>query len=375
MIKVIDNGLGLGNETRFLSWAAAKTETAEHRNGHGHKKALAKWMKDFATAKWHVQYRKAGQNLKTFEGPFLGSETPRTESDDDQTTLMPHGMETMVQFDPAILGRFADPAQFCAGLKELIQTRYCEQILSAVTFELDVETETGHITKNSRDEAWHSFRWHVEAGVTAGYIRALKVNEEHESKDAPWRLSVFKILPKGSETFPLKKEFPTYGKKNLSCQRVHTALKGGRGYRTIEIAHLYPFRNRSTAHNDDNGYIVFVEFTSDDLKKQPPPTTTKVALFPDDEIYKQFAADLKEYLKMNALVEPDGGASSPESAVQPQAPAARVERVLLVGSELGVSFHLKNGVMHVDFHDGTGMRPVRNYKLTLREDAPTPSTA
>lgn len=376
-LRIKDLGRGLWNETRFLSWAASSSLNPSHRNGHGHKKAMTKIAPDFKTADWQVRYRKVGGNLITLRGPFLGSRTPKTESDDDQTTLMPSGTETEIKFDPAsVLERFADPMRLQAGLKELIQTRYSESALEAVAFHITINYtneagETKCLRSDSRAENWHSFRWHVENGVLDGYIREYRDDEEHESRGASWKLSIFEIIPKGSQSFALKKEFPTYGQKNEECQRAYISLKQPGGwYRMIEAVHLYHFLNRKR-DNHDNGFIVFVDFTSDELTKQPQPSTTKISMYPNDEIYKQFTADLKECLK-TMKVRP-GGESSPPSSPDSVAPRTR-ERIKLVEDELGVTFCIRSGQIFVDFNDGRGLKPVRDYKLT-RRDEPTQSTA
>jgi hypothetical protein len=370
--RVRDDGQGVRNETRLLTWAASTSQSTEHRNGHGHKKAMTKFAPNYETAKWSIQYRKPGGNLIVLKGPFLGNRTLKIEDEENTTTLMPSGTETCIEFDKTVLGRFAEPTTLAEGLKELIRSRYSESILARVTFHIDIHSlnakgEHVHTKMNSRTENWHSFRWHVEAGVAAGYIRALCVNQARTSAEAPWNLSVYKITPKGTQNFALKDEFPTYGKKNQSAQRAYIALQD----RMIEAAHLYPFLDRQSPHNDHNGLIVFADFTSPELAKQLTPSTTKVSIFPSGEIYKQFDADLKACLKniLAAPAETDESSGSEASPVRPT-PVARVERAVLVATDLGVSFHMKNGQMFVDFNDGTGMKLLRNYALK-----PKPSTA
>jgi len=355
-LRVTDTGRGLWNETRFLQWAAAASVSKEHQNGHGHKKTLAKFAPDYKTANWSVRYRKAGNNLVTLTGPFMGQRTKKIESDDDDWTLMPSGTETAVDFDPVILGKYADdPRSLLFAIKEIIQTRYPESVLAKVEFQIEADGfddagERARFQMNSRAQEWHSFRWHVEQGVSAGYIRAYEVNEEHTSLGAPWKLSVYKVLPKGNTGFLLKTEFPTYGKKSQPSQRVHISLPG----RVIEIAPLYPFMGRQNSHNDDNGLIVFVDFTSENLALLPRPSTTKVSMYANDEIYKQFAADLKECL---------AGESYSSDGDAPR-PARTVERAVLISRDLGVTFHMRGGQVLVDFGDGTGMKPLTDFKLT-----------
>ena len=353
---VWDNGRGLWNLSRFLKWAASSSLTREHKNGHGHKKALTKFAPDYKTAEWSVRYRKAGGNLTTYKGPFLGSETNVEESDDDITTLMPSGTETSGDFDPAILGPYKDdPNALVRAIKEILQTRYTESVLTRIEFQVEADGLTETIPRkvlNSRTEGWHSFRWHVERGVEEGYIRPVRLNEGHTSAGADWKLSLFKIIPKGTTTFPLKHEFPTYGQKNIACQRVHLCI----GEQVIESAHLYRFLGKSGGHNDENGVIGFVEFTS---AIHPQPATTKVCMYENDEIYKQFAADLTEELK-NETYASDGEAPRPV--------VERFDKLHEVERALNVTFRVRRGQVLVDLNDGRGMRPITDFRLT-------PSTA
>jgi hypothetical protein len=356
-VVVGDNGKGLASEARFLEWSAPDSVSTHHRNGRGHKTAMAKLAPDYDTASWRVRYRKRGGDLTTLTGPFLGFKTKRVEDDEDTETLMPSGTETKVVFDAKVLGKYTTAPLLHAALREIITTRYSESQLSKITFTVTVHAlDESPITVNSHAETdtWHSFHTYVKQGVAAGYIRAIRENEQYESHGAPWTLSVYKINIKGNKAFPLKKQFPTYGQKNIRSQRVHIAL----GDRVIEMAPYYPFVARTTGHNDDNGIIVFVTFTSDNLARQPQPCTTKVSMYTNDDIYKAFQSDLSDILQAPADTDTD-----PDDSVA----AGRVDYKRTIGESLGVTFHIKNGVMLIKYPDADDMYPLGDFALVLRD--------
>ena len=355
-VTVRDNGRGIVSESRLLEWSAPASVSTHHRNGRGHKTAMAKFAPDYDTADWRIQFRRRGGFLTTLTGPFLGFKTKRDENEDDETTLMPSGTETEIVFDAKVLGKYTTAPLLHAALREVITSRYSEALLRRIAFTVTVHTlDELPVTVNSHAEGdvWHSFRTYVEQGVAAGYIKAIRENEQYESHGAPWTLSVYKITVKGNKSFPLKKHFPTYGQKNIRSQRVHIAL----GDRVIEMAPYYPFIGRASGHNDDNGTIVFVTFTSDDLARQPQPCTTKVSMYANDEIYKVFHAHLSEILK----TPPEADTDSDDTV---DAVSTRTDYKRLISESLGVTFHMKNGVMLIKFPDGDDMYPLRGFELT-----------
>jgi len=355
-VTVRDTGKGIVSEARLLEWSAPASLSTHHRNGRGHKTVMAKFAPDYDTAAWRIRFRRRGGYLTTLTGPFLGFKTKRDEDEDDEATLMPSGTETEVDFDAKVLGKYTTAPLLHAALREIITTRYSETLLRRVTFIVTVQTlDEPAVTVNSRAEGdvWHSFRTYVEQGVAAGYIKAIRENERYESNGAPWDVSVYKITVKGNKSFPLKKHFPTYGQKNIRSQRVHIAL----GDRVIEMAPYYPFIGRASGHNDDNGTIVFVTFTSEELARQPQPCTTKVSMYTNDEIYKVFHAHLSEILKNP----PEADVDSVDTT---DAAAARIDYKRIISDSLGVTFHMKNGVMLIKFPDGDDLYPLRGFELT-----------
>ncbi len=103
-IKVTDNGSGFRNPTRFLAWAASEASDNIHRNGHGMKKAMTKFEKEYTKANWYVLYRRANRDPIRISGPFKGSETSQEDIPDDEVSLMPSGTEWGMQYHPRVLG-------------------------------------------------------------------------------------------------------------------------------------------------------------------------------------------------------------------------------------------------------------------------------
>jgi len=289
-LRVIDNGVGIKNLTRLKQWAATKSITNLHRNGHGTKKFLTKLAPDINKAVWSIRFRNKGRNVVVVSYPFDGDKTPTDDDENDETSLLPSGTEICILFDVKVLGDYAAPDKLSMALKEIIQTRYNEKTIQAVEFEIDIKWDKVHIVQNSKKDAWHSFRYYVEKMVEDRTATAKTVNST--SKGAPWSLYFAKITVPGTSSFALKEMFPHYGHKNQQCSRVHIYL----GNRMIEAAPFYQFIGRASPHNDYNGFIAFVEFTSDKLELLPEPSTTKVTMHEQDPIYVQFKMDVKGYL-------------------------------------------------------------------------------
>ena len=112
--------------------------------------------------------------------PFLG---PTVDVEDDELEskiLMPSGTCWQMTFDRAVFGATANLLdKFAFSIRELIETRYSEDILRRVWFRLDV-TEAGKIPvrMNSKNNAgqnvWHNFQWWINRMVHGGRARYLR---------------------------------------------------------------------------------------------------------------------------------------------------------------------------------------------------------
>lgn len=293
LLTVRDNGRGITNERRLLTWAAAHATSNIHRNGHGLKKTLTKYAPDYTDAKWTIKYRRSGKNLQVISSPFLGFQNTKSEEvEGDETTLMPSGTEVSVEFDPAILGRYRDNVEHLTNaFRELICTRYSEEILEKVEFVLDITAPTPTVPSktlvaSSKKNRWHSLRWHVEKMV--GEKEAEKIGTySEEFVGGRWDFTMFHLTVNGSASYALKKPdvFPTYGRKNQATSRMFAGLNG----RMIEAMPIYTALGKEQNHNNYNGMVWFLDFTaaSDaDFEKLPTPATTKVSFYENCEVFK-----------------------------------------------------------------------------------------
>ncbi|NDB84695.1 MAG: hypothetical protein EB127_18620 [Alphaproteobacteria bacterium] len=296
-LKVTDNGGGIRNERRLLAWAAKKATSNMHRNGHGTKKCLTMWEPDYEKANWTIRWRLPGKNLQTTTSPFKGY-SPDSIIDDegeDKTTLMPSGCEISIDFSAnSVLGDLANnPDGLSTAVKEIIQTRYSEEILSKTEFILNISHSSlaNPILRSSKKDKWHSFRKCVEDSIKTGVVK-----KRHESKyefdGGCLSIDVYSIEGDGKRSYKLKDEFPTYGNKNMKSSRVHTSLD----VRTIEAKPAYQLLLGVDAnHNKYNGLITFANFTSntkEDYEKLPIPCTTKVSMYVNHSVYALF---IKEF--------------------------------------------------------------------------------
>jgi len=320
VIEVTDNGVGLKNTSRFLHWAASKSEDNMHRNGHGMKKCMTKWEKEYDAAKWWLNYRKCDRkgvsgNMIRYDGPYLGTDTRVTEIEDDDESLMPSGTQFGMEFNMSVLGdKYNTPNTLAIALKELIQTRYCENTIQRVEFIVNVESPDTSVNMNSREEDWHTFQWYVEAEKAAGNV-ALVRDMVVPMSGGNWTLKAYEILVDGRKSFALKEQFPTYGGRNERHARVHQALMG-RMIEPISCSELAGLAN----HPNFNGRIEFVNFvpsTMEDLDKMPIPCTTKVKFYENDDAFKAYRDEYRRIQQTPKL-------PRPVKAVAPK-PAAKAD--------------------------------------------------
>ena len=301
-LSVTDNGGGIMNERRLKSWAASKSNDLLHQNGHGTKKALTKYARDYEKATWSIKWRIAKKNLQVMAPPWEGIDTHIDELDDDTTTLMPSGTQIEVEFEPSVLGKFkASSTDLANAIREIITTRYSEETLQRVEFTVDIHLPLPQkpVTLNSRRERWHSFQWHVDDWAKkAKADEIVHVCDHTEPIDGgSWTLNAYLMRMNGNCSYDLKapNRFPFYGKKDMNRARVHISLDG----RMIEAEYIHRYMGSETPHNRFNGMLWFVNFvpttnTLEDFRKMPKPSTTKVSFYEEDEVMKTFRAVIKQ---------------------------------------------------------------------------------
>jgi hypothetical protein len=304
ILIVEDNGGGIISDealARLLAWASAISTTVHHRYGHGSKKMLAKWMPDYETAEWKLEYRAKSRrvghttDLVEITAPFLGLKTPKSFTDDD-TNLNPCGLRWTIRFDPKVLGDYTNPLRLFSALKEIIRTRYSRIPLAATTFEVEIY-EGDKLVQKEDSRNWKTLAEVLEDEVKAGRARILRGPKTGAfDGGSSWTAKEYLIL----DDKVLSKEFPTYGCRNMSSSRVHMGLDG----RSIEARPIYKMIGQPNNHNDYNGRIAIVNFIPNEAKdydKLPTPATTKVAFSETCPIFLKFKKECAQFLLGPAL--------------------------------------------------------------------------
>ena len=280
--KVIDNGKGVTNAQRLLSWASKESTNVHHRYGHGSKKCLTKWNKEY-NAKWYVRYRtcdkrKNSGSLFTYSGPFQGPHKQPDEDENDEINLMPSGLEWCIEFNPIIFGSIQKPKEIFETIKEILTTRYSKAHFNSIDMILEIISDTEIIKESSKEHKWKSFQEMIEEEVTIGNCELINKTTQ-PFNDIQMHYTRYYLINDTN----IKKVFPFYGQRRMKSSRLHISLAG----RTIEIAPFWTFTKRGTNHNDLNGHFGFVDFEGD-YTKAPTPATTKVSFYENCEIYKKF---------------------------------------------------------------------------------------
>jgi hypothetical protein len=273
-LKVTDNGKGISNTQRLLSWASKTSTNVHHRYGHGSKKCLTKWNKDY-NSNWHIKYRTrdrrgVSSSLFTYIGPFKGIKMQPIEDETDEINLMPSGLEWFIEFNQETLSNINSPEKIFNAIKEILLTRYDKKYFDKTEFIIKVN----NLQESSKDKKWITFQECVDEEVKNNNCKIINIHTEKFNEGTMY-YKKYLISRDGRGDFVLKTRFPTYGQKNMNCSRIHISLSG----RTIEHAPYWKFiGNREANHNNFNGIIVFVNFDGD-FNELPTPCTTKVSFY------------------------------------------------------------------------------------------------
>ena len=290
---VRDNGRGISDPGRLLNWAAKDSTTIHHRYGHGSKKCLTKWNKDYNTP-WYIKYRTIDRrgnsgSLFTYNGPFEGYKISKIEEDEiNETILMPSGLEWYIKFNKNVLQDINTPIKLFTAIKEIIRTRYSKIYLDKIEFIIEITQANILLKESSKEKNWTTFEESINNAVTKNECKLLKQVTENFN-DIVMTYTKYQIQQRADRN--LNKEFPTYGKRSMKCTRIYIALNG----RTIEIKPYHKCLNR-LPHNDMNGIIGFINFEGTDYTKMPTPCTTKVSFYENCPIFKSF---LEKFISLN----------------------------------------------------------------------------
>ncbi len=283
VLKVIDNGKGVTNTQRLLSWASKESTNVHNRYGHGSKKCLTKWNKDY-NSKWYVRFRTCDKrknpgSLFTYHGPFQGTFKQFDEDENDEISLMPSGLEWCIEFNPNIFGNnIQKPKEIFDTIKEILTTRYSKNYFDNVDFIVEVTNVNETIKESSKEQKWKCFQEAIEEEVKNNNCEIIYKTTQ-PFNDIQMHYTRYNL----KNDVNIKKLFPFYGIRRMKSSRLHIALSG----RTIEIAPFWTFTKRGTNHNDLNGQIGIVNFEGE-FQKAPTPATTKVSFYENCEIYKKF---------------------------------------------------------------------------------------
>ena len=311
-LSVSDNGKGVSDRSRLLSWASEDSTSVHHRYGHGSKKCLTKWNKNY-DAKWFVRYRtkdKRGTigSLFTYNGPFEGDKRNKTIEDaDNETILVPSGLEWYIEFERATLGPINNPNKIFNALKEILRTRYSKKYFDMTEFIIIVTENDTNLSESSKEKKWITFQEYIEMESKNKHYNKETEKEEfncimikksiEEFNGVMMTFSKYEIICDTN----LRKEFKKYGHRNMNCSRVNISLNG----RTIEHKPYHMCLGRAN-HNSMNGIIGFVDFEGNDIvdmDKMPTPCTTKVSFYENCPIFKQFQEKFIE-MDMEQKVDP-----------------------------------------------------------------------
>ena len=285
-LSVSDNGKGVSDRSRLLSWASEDSASVHHRYGHGSKKCLTKWNKNY-DAKWFVRYRTKDRrgtigSLFTYNGPFEGDKRNKTKEDrDDETLLMPSGLEWYIEFERSTLGNVNNPKKIFNTLKEILRTRYSKKYFDNTEFIIIVTENDSILSESSKEKKWITFQEYIEMEVKNKNCTMIKKSIE-EFNGVMMTFSKYEII----DDTNLETEFKKYGHRNMKCSRLNISLNG----RTIEHKPYHMCLGRAN-HNSMNGIIGFVDFEGNDIldmDKMPTPCTTKVSFYENCPIFKQF---------------------------------------------------------------------------------------
>lgn len=320
-LKVIDNGKGVTNNQRLLSWTSKESTSIHNRYGTGSKLCLTKWNNNY-NAKWYVRYRTCDKKNKsgslfTYRGPFLGSSKLLEEDENNEEFLMPSGLEWCIEFDPCIFSKkIQNPKKVFDTIKEILTTRYSKCHFDKTDFILEIITPAGTIRQSSKEDNWKSFYEIMNEEVSNGNCIEI-LNEIQVFNEIQMHCSSYSL--KNDEN--LKKLFPFYGQRRMKSSRLHISLDG----RIIEIAPFCQFTYKEANHNSLNGYIGFVNFIVPDKNeyiKAPTPATIKVSFYENCPIYKDFVDTIK---KLDIGKEPP----KPEPKPEPKPPKPEPKELII----------------------------------------------
>jgi hypothetical protein len=211
--------------------------------------------------------------------------------------------------------------------KELICTRYSEQVLRAVRFHFKITGADGTtVEMDSWTEEWHSLEHNMKLAVEQG-LATILIPETVRNFDVEGRMKVrhvvYQINPiskkKNTNYGPLN-DFPMYGRRNMDSTLIHH-FNNQRMIETIPKG----IATGKHFHNSENGQIGFVQFlpanSDTDYGLMPRPATIKTTYLTTTSEWKIWMNMLRNIYNESYVTLPDndsqGSTSEPSEIVIP----------------------------------------------------------
>jgi hypothetical protein len=208
--------------------------------------------------------------------------------------------------------------------KEIVCTRYSEQVLRAVEFHFTITGTDGvECEMNSWDalKPWHSFEYCMKEAVTSN-MATVMLPETVREFDSEGRMKVrhvvYSINPmtkKANADYGPLNDFPLYGRRNMDSTLIHH-FNNQRMIQTIPKG----VATGKHFHNSENGQIGFVQFiptnAHTDYGLMPRPATIKTSYLTTTPEWGAWMAMLKDIYTVgppkpdDASSQTSGGTSS-----------------------------------------------------------------
>jgi hypothetical protein len=325
-ISIRDNGNGFSEEgeSRFLQLAAENDANEASRYGWGLKAFIASACPNY-TDNWEIGTRYINTARPTiYKGPYKEKYTKCTPGQSD--FLFPSGTKITVSSDR---NRFATSkisydttAEMAALFKELVCTRYSEEVLRTVRFHFNITgTDGTSLEMDSWTEEWHSLEYNMKLAVEQKFASVLipeTIRNFDENGNMKVRHVVYQINPiskkKNANYGPLN-DFPLYGRRNMDSTLIHH-FNNQRMIETIPKG----VATGKHFHNSENGQIGFVQFLpanpDTDYALMPRPATIKTTYLTTTIEWKTWMNMLRDIYNESSRIQV-ADSDSQESASEP----------------------------------------------------------
>jgi hypothetical protein len=302
-----DNGRGIERHsdlTRFLKFGSTESSDTFHHYAWGRFRAMTAFMPDYETAEWNADFKfqSNANSLSRVCQPWSTLENMQNSIVDVPITEANRhiGFEMMMKFNMSIFGEecaaiyVATPQMLFDKMKERLTTKYGESVFQNTEFVLTVKKGDVVISESSRTHNWKTFEQMLrELSERSPASCQVVFNQTFQWRSIQAQVIEYKLHRENGE---ILRQFPTFGTKCITAQRVHTMNDD----RLIESRRKFVMDKRA-GDGHQNGEIVFLKTTSvgtsGSFTDQPTPSTTKVSIKDDcpnlPGIYQMYQSEKK----------------------------------------------------------------------------------